>query len=59
MTTTWQDIWTEGRPVRIQRKRTKGWKMPPNTVYVGRPTEWEIRSRSVFTAMPRNVPHLS
>jgi Domain of unknown function (DUF4326) len=26
------------RPKRIQRKRTKGWKMPPNTVYVGRPT---------------------
>jgi hypothetical protein len=25
---------------RIQRKRTKGWKMPPNTVYVGRPTQW-------------------
>ena len=25
-------------PKRIQRKRTKGWKMPPNTVYVGRPT---------------------
>ncbi len=25
-------------PTRIQRKRTKGWKMPPNTVYVGRPT---------------------
>lgn len=25
-------------PVRIQRKRTKGWKMPPDTVYVGRPT---------------------
>lgn len=24
--------------VRIQRKRTKGWKMPPNTIYVGRPT---------------------
>lgn len=23
-------------PQRIQRKRTKGWKMPPNTVYVGR-----------------------
>lgn len=22
---------------RIQRKRTKGWKMPRNTVYVGRP----------------------
>lgn len=28
------------RPKRIQRKRTKGWKMPPNTVYVGRPTKW-------------------
>lgn len=25
---------------RIQRKRTRGWKMPPNTVYVGRPTKW-------------------
>lgn len=24
------------KPIRIQRKRTKGWKMPPNTVYVGR-----------------------
>lgn len=30
----------QGRPVRIQRKRTKGWKMPENTVYVGRPTKW-------------------
>lgn len=27
-------------PIRIQRKRTPGWKMPPNTVYVGRPTKW-------------------
>jgi hypothetical protein len=27
-------------PVRIQRKRTKGWRMPPNTVYVGRGTMW-------------------
>jgi len=25
------------KPQRIQRKRTKGWKMPPGTVYVGRP----------------------
>jgi len=25
---------------RIQRKRTAGWRMPPNTVYVGRPTKW-------------------
>lgn len=28
------------RPTRIQRKRTKGWRTPPNTVYVGRPTRW-------------------
>ena len=27
-------------PKRIERKRTKGWKMPPNTVYVGRPSKW-------------------
>ena len=27
-------------PKRIQRKRTKGWKMPPNTLYVGRPSKW-------------------
>lgn len=27
-------------PERIQRKRTKGWKMPPNTVYVGRGSRW-------------------
>ena len=24
----------------IKRQRTKGWRMPPNTVYVGRPTKW-------------------
>jgi len=28
------------KPVRIQRKRTKGWRMPPNTVYVGRGSRW-------------------
>ena len=28
------------RPKRIQRKRTKGWRMPPNTIYVGRPSKW-------------------
>lgn len=25
-------------PQRIHRQRTRGWKMPPNSVYVGRPT---------------------
>lgn len=28
------------RPVRIQRKRTKGWRMPENTVVVSRPSAW-------------------
>ena len=27
-------------PERIQRKRTKGWRMFPGTVYVGRPSKW-------------------
>lgn len=27
-------------PKRIQRHRTKGWRMPANAVYVGRPTKW-------------------
>jgi hypothetical protein len=27
-------------PQRIQRQRTKGWKMPENTVYVGRGSRW-------------------
>jgi hypothetical protein len=27
-------------PVRIKRSRAKGWTMPENTVYVGRPTKW-------------------
>ena len=27
-------------PIRIQRKRIKGWAMPKDAVYVGRPTKW-------------------
>lgn len=30
----------QGMPKRIQRKRSRGWKMPDNAVYVGRPTRW-------------------
>jgi hypothetical protein len=25
---------------RVQRRRQRGWRTPPNTVYVGRPTKW-------------------
>jgi hypothetical protein len=27
-------------PKRIQRKRTKGWRMPEGAIYVGRPGKW-------------------
>lgn len=27
-------------PVRIQRRRAKGWTMPSNALYVGRPSRW-------------------
>lgn len=28
------------QPQRIQRKRSKGWRMPEGAIYVGRPTQW-------------------
>jgi hypothetical protein len=27
-------------PERIQRKRTRGWRMPEGAIYVGRPSKW-------------------
>ncbi|MDP6345525.1 MAG: DUF4326 domain-containing protein [Alphaproteobacteria bacterium] len=27
-------------PRRLQRRRTKGWRLPKEAVYVGRPTKW-------------------
>ena len=27
-------------PERIQRRRTKGWRMPAGAIYVGRPSRW-------------------
>lgn len=27
-------------PIRVQRKRIANWRMPDNTIYVGRPTRW-------------------
>ena len=34
---THADAW---QPIRIQRSRAKGWRMPEGAVYVGRPTKW-------------------
>lgn len=28
------------KPIRIQLRRVKGWKLPPNTVVVARPSKW-------------------
>jgi hypothetical protein len=45
-------------PQRIQRKRTKGWRMPENAVYVGRPTKWgnpfKLKSAYVEAAIDLN-----
>lgn len=27
-------------PERVQRRRTKGWRMPEGAIYVGRPSRW-------------------
>lgn len=43
---------TEEKPARIQRKRTKGWRMPPNTVYVGRPTKWGNPINRIYSKDP-------
>jgi hypothetical protein len=32
--------WKNKMAKRIQRKRTKSWKMPVSAIYVGRPTKW-------------------
>jgi len=31
---------TNAAPVRVQRSRALGWRMPENTVYVGRGSSW-------------------
>lgn len=38
-------------PIRIQRRRAWGWKMPPDTIYVGRPTAYG--NPFLVTQMPR------
>ena len=46
-------------PERIQRKRTKGWRMPEGAVYVGRGTKWgnpfAIREKGPFVNPRRTV----
>ena len=47
------------QPKRIQRKRTKGWKMPPNTVYVGRPTLFGDPFKVVLTQFGPITPSMA
>ncbi len=39
------------RPIRVQLSRAKGWRMPPNTVSVARPTKWGNPYRVVLDQM--------
>ena len=39
-------------PKRIQRRRTKGWRMPAGAVYVGRPTQWGNPFRPELSSYP-------
>lgn len=36
------------KPKRIQLKRTKGWRMPPNTVKVDRSTQWGNPHKTIW-----------
>lgn len=40
MTTPLSTVAAAREPRRIQRKRSRGWRMPEGAVYVGRPTRW-------------------
>ena len=46
---------TETHPIRVQRRRAKGWKMPPNTIYVGRPGPWGNRHALVVGLTAREA----
>lgn len=49
------------KPVRIQRSRAKGWKMPEGAVYVGRPTKWgnpfKVGERNPFGTITKDARH--
>lgn len=46
------------KPKRIQRKRTKGWKMPAGAIYVGRPTKWGNPFKVSLNCDRRRAVHL-
>ena len=48
-------------PKRIQRQRVKGWRMPENTVYVGRGTKWgnpfKVGARNPYGTITKDQRH--
>lgn len=46
-------------PIRVQRKRTKGWRMPENTVYVGRGSQWGNPHRIGDIVQDRNEENMT
>lgn len=44
-------------PARIQRKRTRGWRMPAGAVYVGRPSPWGNTAKAGDCGECRWGPH--
>jgi len=47
---------------RIQMKRTRGWRKPPNVVYVGRPSKWgnpyTVQEHGLEDALTKYKVHL-
>ena len=43
---------------RIQRKRTKGFTLPPNTLYAGRPGRWGNPYPTAQEYRERAIPHV-
>ena len=51
-------------PQRIQRKRTRGWRMPEGAVYVGRPSKWgnldqPCHADALIEWVSRGIPDVS
>lgn len=42
---------TNARPKRVQRRRSKGWRMPQDAKYVGRPSRWGNPYRAINGTM--------
>lgn len=47
------------RPVRVQLRRTKGWRMPPNTVKVARPSPFGNYAGSTKEDFDRDIANMS